>query len=168
MSSQSTATQVSAGGVAYREQRDHVEVALILVGPKERWQLPKGAVNQNEKIEDAAQREVREEAGIETELLDLIDRIDYWFYVSRSKQRTRFHKFVYFYLMRYISGDVNDHDNEVIEARWVEIDQAIRQLAFDSEKEMVRQAKKRLAASGLVHNPYSETNSESGGFTREV
>ena len=136
-----TTTQVSAGGVAFRQQGDLTEVALILVGPKLRWQLPKGAINPDERIEDAARREVREEAGIETDLISLLDRIEYWFYVTRGGKRIRFHKFVHFYLMHYRSGDVTDHDHEVEEARWFEIGQAIELLAFESEKEVVRKAR---------------------------
>jgi len=142
-------TQVSAGGVAFRQIEGRIEVALILVGPYSRWQLPKGTINPDERIEAAAQREVREETGIETELLSLIDRIEYWFYAVKSGQRTRFHKFVYFYLMRYLSGDVTDHDNEVEEARWVEIDQAIQMLSFESEKAVTETARTRILGNHL-------------------
>src|SRR5512146_1291291 len=145
MSPLPTANQTSAGGVVFRQQDHHVDVALILVGPKLRWQLPKGTVNPGEKIEQAAQREVREEAGIEAELIELIERIEYWFYATHQGRRTRFHKYVYFYLMRFCSGDVNDHDHEVEEARWVEINQAIAMLAFESEKEMVRKSQAWIA-----------------------
>ena len=144
MSALPTAKQVSAGGVVYRMDNDQVEVALILVGPKERWQLPKGAVNQNETDEAAALREVREETGLEGELLELLDRIEYWFYASRGGKRVRFHKYVSFYLMHYLRGVVEDHDDEVIEARWVEIEQAIDLLAFESERGVTRQARERI------------------------
>jgi 8-oxo-dGTP diphosphatase len=146
MNSMPTVTQVSAGGVVYRQNDGKIEVALILVGPKDRWQLPKGAVNPDEKEKDAAQREVREETGLETELLHQIERIEYWFYAQRGEKRTRFHKFVIFFLMRYRSGHVNDHDDEVLEARWVEINQAIEMLAYESEKGIVRKAKEWIEA----------------------
>jgi 8-oxo-dGTP pyrophosphatase MutT (NUDIX family) len=134
-------TQVSAGGVAYRRRDGQVEVAIIQVGGDGRWQLPKGLVDKGEDNETAARREVREEAGLETELLGLIDKIEYWYYSTQRGKRVRFHKFVYFYLLRYLSGDVRDHDHEVNEARWVEIDRAVEMLSFKSEQEIVRQAK---------------------------
>lgn len=145
MSPLPTVTQVSAGGVAFRiNHQGQVETAIILVGPRLRWQLPKGAINAGEEIEEAAQREVKEEAGVETKLLCLLDRIEFWFYASRGGQRVRYHKFVHFYLMQYLSGNVEDHDHEVEEARWVEVDEAIQMLAFESERGVMRKAKAHI------------------------
>jgi 8-oxo-dGTP diphosphatase len=149
MDSLPSATRVSAGGVVFRLENGlgnapRVEVALIHVPPKGRWQLPKGNVGREEANEQAALREVREETGLEAELLGELERIEYWFYSTRSGKRTRFHKFVYFYLMRYISGSVNDHDHEVDEARWVDIHDALQMLAFESEKVVLRKAHQKI------------------------
>ena len=148
MSKIPTRLQVSAGGVAFRHRGGQIQVALISVGDEGRWQLPKGIVDRGEPTESAAMREVREEAGIETELVERIDKVEYWYYSKDGGERVRFHKFVYFYLLRYKSGDVRDHDQEVNEARWVEIDEAIRLLAFASEKKVVEQARSRLQGTG--------------------
>jgi 8-oxo-dGTP diphosphatase len=120
-----TKLQISAGGVAFRKESGQRKVALISVGNDNRWQLPKGLVDKGESTEDAAVREVREEAGIDTEVVDRIDRVEYWYFSKEQGQRVRYHKFVYFYLLRYKSGDVSDHDDEVNEARWIEIEDAI-------------------------------------------
>jgi 8-oxo-dGTP diphosphatase len=144
MSKIPTKLQISAGGVAFRKHRGRIEVAIISVGDKARWQLPKGIVDKGETAETAASREVREEAGIETELVEQIDKIEYWYYAEERGERIRFHKFVYFYLLRYKSGDVRDHDHEVNEARWEEIDEAHRMLAFASEKKVVERAKEMI------------------------
>lgn len=132
-----TRKQVSAGGAAFREIDGKFEVALVLMIPEMRWQLPKGIIDPGETPEQAALREVREEAGIECELIEPIETIEYWFVDSRSGTPIRIHKFVHFYLMRYVSGDVADHDHEVAEARWFRVDEAISTLAFDSEKSVV-------------------------------
>ncbi|HMF55478.1 MAG TPA: NUDIX domain-containing protein [Pyrinomonadaceae bacterium] len=148
MRSLQTKTQVSAGGVAFRRRRSRTEVALISVGERERWQLPKGTVDKGEQTESAALREVREEAGIETELIELIDRVEYWYFASERGERVRFHKFVYFYLLRYLSGDVREHDHEVNEARWFEINRAEEILSFKNEQEMVARAHAMISALG--------------------
>ncbi len=147
MSMTPTKTQISAGGVVFRRSGDEarVEVALIAVGAGNRWQLPKGLVDAGETPEAAALREAREETGISTELVAPIDKIEYWYYsTGRGGARTRFHKFVYFYLLRYLSGDVRDHDREVNEARWVEIDEAQAMLAFAGERKVVARAREML------------------------
>jgi 8-oxo-dGTP pyrophosphatase MutT (NUDIX family) len=136
--------EISAGGVAFRRRRDLIEVALISVGDERRWQLPKGLVDKKESTEAAAMREVREEAGIDTEGVGRIDKVEYWYFSKHGPEPARIHKFVYFYLLKYLSGDVSDHDLEVNEASWVEIDDAIKVLAFDSEKKIVEKAKAML------------------------
>ena len=143
-----TQTQTSAGGVAFRKNADDVEIAIVKITPEMRWQLPKGLVDEGESNESAALREVREEAGIEADLIEPIDTIEYWFVGQYNGPRTRFHKFVHFFLMRYRSGDVRDHDLEVEEARWVGIDDAVRMLAFKSEKDIVEKARGLIASKG--------------------
>jgi 8-oxo-dGTP diphosphatase len=135
-----TVNQVSAGGVAFRMHDGQVEVALISVGEARRWQLPKGTVEKNETNEAAAVREVREETGIQTEVVSLLDRIEYWFYSLSGGKRTRHHKYVYFFLLRALSGDITDHDHEVNESRWVEMKTALKMLKFENEKRILKKA----------------------------
>jgi 8-oxo-dGTP pyrophosphatase MutT (NUDIX family) len=141
-----TLNQVSAGGVAFRPSEFEPEVAIVAVSPGERWQLPKGLIDKDESPEAAALREVREEAGIETKLLAPIDIVEYWYVSERRGRRVRYHKFVHFFLMAYRGGDVSNHDHEVSEARWVSIDEAVRMLAFKSERAVVEKAREMIAA----------------------
>lgn len=138
--------QVSAGGAAFRRTGAAVEIAIISAKPSLRWQLPKGIIDAGETPEIAARREVREEAGIETELLEKIETIEYW-YVGDDwgRGRVRFHKLVHFFLLEYAGGNVEDHDHEVAEVRWVEAADAIKMLAFKAEKEVVEKAVKLIA-----------------------
>lgn len=140
--------QISAGGVALRDGNGRVEVALIKTTSDGRWQLPKGIIDPGETPEVAALREVREEAGITCEIVEPLDVIEYWFVGAYdSGPKKRYHKKVHFYLMKFLDGDVNDHDHEVVEARWVDINKAGKMLAFDSEKKLIFMAKSRLEAA---------------------
>jgi 8-oxo-dGTP pyrophosphatase MutT (NUDIX family) len=132
--------QTSAGGVVYRSVGDRVEVVIVAVGPNNRWQLPKGLVDENEKPEVTAVREVREEGGVASEVVTHIETVEYWYAGLENGIRVRFHKRVHFYLLRYVSGDTKDHDWEVNEARWVPIEDAAEHLAFDNEKRVMRRA----------------------------
>jgi len=139
-----TRDQVSSGGVAFRWQDLEPEIAIVSVKPSLRWQLPKGIVDPGESPEITAVREVREEAGIETDFLSLIETIEYWYRSTKYGKPIRFHKFVHFYLLRYRSGKVTEHDHEVAEARWVSFEEAMEMLAFKSERKVVEKAKEMI------------------------
>jgi 8-oxo-dGTP pyrophosphatase MutT (NUDIX family) len=142
--------QVSAGGVVYRTTGgSRPEVALVKVGPKGRWQLPKGIVDEGETPETTAIREVREEAGVDARLVAPLEVIEYWYVGSdRGGERVRFHKFVHLFLLAYLAGDVADHDFEVEEARWVVSDAAVEMLAFDSERKAMSRAVEMIGTFG--------------------
>jgi 8-oxo-dGTP pyrophosphatase MutT (NUDIX family) len=139
--------QVSAGGVAFKRGGAGVEVALITPRGTQRWQLPKGLVDAGEAPEATARREVREEAGVDGEVISLIDTIEYWYVGADSDgTRVRFHKVVHFFLIEFRSGDVRDHDHEVAEARWIGIGEAAGLLAFANERRVVGKANALLAS----------------------
>ena len=143
-----TLEQISAGGVAFRMNEGSAEVAIVAMKPSRRWQLPKGIIDAGESEEQAALREVREEAGIECEMLEKIETIEYWYVGDQKGGRVRYHKFVHFFLLRYLSGETEDHDHEIAEARFVSMDEAVEMLAFKSEKEVVKKASELIAALG--------------------
>ena len=140
--------QVSAGGVVYRRAAGGAEVAIVRVGPKGRWQLPKGIVEEGEEPEATAVREVREEAGVDARVAAPLDTIEYWYVGNeRDGRRVRFHKYVHLFLLEYASGDVADHDHEVDEARWVSLDEAADMLAFESERKAMSRAATLIGAT---------------------
>ena len=140
--------QVSAGGVVYRHATGRAEVVLVRIGPKRRWQLPKGIVDEGEKPEQTAVREVREEAGVDAQIAAPLDTIEYWYVGNeRDGRRVRFHKFVHLFLLEYASGDVADHDHEVDEARWIPLEDASGMLAFESERKAMSQAAALIEAT---------------------
>jgi 8-oxo-dGTP pyrophosphatase MutT (NUDIX family) len=140
-----TRTETSAGGVVFRPGDDdgRYDVALIRTHER-RWQLPKGWIEPDETPEAAAIREVREEAGVDAELVGPLDRIEYWYNSNYEPEPARVHKFVHFFLLRFVGGSTEDHDDEVTEARWVEIGEADGMLAFRDERRMVAMARDAL------------------------
>ena len=136
--------EVSAGGVVFRLRDDGgFDVALIRTH-EGRWQLPKGWIEDGEAPERTAVREVREEAGVDAEFVSPLDTIEYWYTSRYDAQPARVHKLVHFFLLRYLAGSTDDHDHEVVEARWAAIDDADRMLAFKDERRIVAMARDAL------------------------
>lgn len=133
--------EVSAGGVIYRERESggH-DVCLIAGRGKKRWQLPKGWIEPGETKEEAAAREVREETGLAGEVELPIESIDFWYVSKFGAKPERRHKFVHHFLLRYLSGSIEDHDHEVDEARWFPIEEALELLTFPNEKGVLARA----------------------------
>jgi len=141
-----TQFDVSAGGVIYRPEPNEVMVCLIKTPPHGDWQLPKGLIDENESFEEAALREVKEETGLEGILEAPIDTIEYWFWFQEGKENVRHHKTVYFFLLKYITGVTEDHDDEVQEAVWMPLAKALNTLSFDGERAVLRKAEQMLRA----------------------
>jgi 8-oxo-dGTP pyrophosphatase MutT (NUDIX family) len=133
-----TARAVSAGGVVLAEPRPDAAVALVAhrsVRGGLQWTLPKGAVEEGETVEQTALREVREETGLEAELIGPLDTIDYWF--VWAPERTRYHKFVHYFLMVSAGRDFSQRDHEMEDAAWFEPDEARRQMSFANERRLL-------------------------------
>jgi len=140
--------QISSGGVIFRKSDNSIEVALIAVRGGKAWCLPKGLIDKNEDPPATALREVREEAGLHGEIIEKIGHISYWYFINED--RVKVHKMVHFFLLKYIKGDTEDHDHEVDEARWFQIDEAIETLSYRSEKQIMQKAKGMIEGLGEV------------------
>jgi len=137
------AAEFSAGGVVVNDAGE-----VVVIVPTRRaadgskvCALPKGHPDGDESAVEAALREVREEAGVDAELVESLGEVRYWYH----RGGRRISKAVEFFLLRYVGGDVADHDDEVEEARWVALEQAAQTLSHAGERDMVRRAQSRLA-----------------------
>ncbi len=132
----------SAGGVVFRTVDDYFEVALIATKNKTVWTLPKGLVEKDERPEDTAVREIKEETGLLTKVNCLIDEKSFWFFLKQENAKCK--KTVKYFLLEYISGKIEDFGWEVDDARWFPIDEAIKIVKYKTDKEILEKAIKRL------------------------
>ncbi len=139
-----TKFEISAGGVVYKKENDEHSVLLIAVKNATVWTLPKGLVEKGEKPEEAALREIREETGIKGEIESFLDKIELWFFQNEEGEKVRHHKIVYYYLVKYISGDPTQHDFEVDDVKWFQIDEAIKICSYDKDRAILKKAKEIL------------------------
>lgn len=139
--------EISSGGVIYRPAEEGHEVALTQTSRGPMWCLPKGRVEHEETLEQAALREVREETGLTGRIEEALCPIEYS-YQARSNDGTRvsIDKTVHFYLIEFLEGSTQDHDGEVVDVRWFPVDVAGRLLHHAGERDVLALARKTLLA----------------------
>ena len=141
MAQRLTSTEFSAGGVVVRDEKCVVIVPTRRAADGSKvLALPKGHPEDGESAADAALREVREEAGVESRLVEKLGDVRYWY----TRDGRRIAKVVSFFLLEYLSGEVSDHDREVEHARWLALDRATRELTYKGERDMASRALLRL------------------------
>lgn len=161
--------EFSAGGIVFRKNKGKIELLLGKHSGYHKWVLPKGLVEEEEDPKDTAVREVEEEIGVKARIIDPtpLKEIRYFYFADFSEQtgidskgrktvrrviryqeeggkKVKVQKRVVFYLMKYLSGDPNNHGWEMEDAGWFPYSKALSMLAFNTEKEALKEAKKRF------------------------
>ena len=159
------AREISAGGVVLREISGTWHAALIepqkerpvtARTPRKRTAamlaLPKGLVDRGEKPQATAVREVHEETGIVAKVVTKLTDIKY-VYVRNWGDGERVFKIVSFYLLNYVSGEIDDVTPEmrieVKRALWVPLAEASHQLMYSNERKVLRLAQDYLETHGV-------------------
>src|SRR6267143_775711 len=153
--------EFSAGAVVLRKLRGEWHVAVI--EPRGRYgeknpkskpllALPKGNIDQGEKPQETALREVHEETGLEAGPIIKLGDVKYVYNRSWSDGAKVF-KVVSFYLFRYLGGKIGDIKEEmkpeVAHALWLPLKDAPKKLSYKGEREMAAKAIEWVKANEL-------------------
>ena len=139
--------EFSAGGVLVRRLRGSWHLAAIRPAgkPEGVWALPKGRIDEGERGEATALREVREETGAGGRSLGKLGDVRYVF----TWDGERIFTVVSFFLVRYSDGRLGDvppaFRHEIADVRWLPLAEAPKLLAYKGEQEMAERALARLA-----------------------
>ena len=108
------------------------------------YKFPKGHLNSGEVLKQAAIREVEEEGRIKAKIIDKVGSRDYiiWDEVTSKK----IIKKVTFFLMEYREeSNLKYYDTETVIGReWLSYEEALKKLAYDFERNLLKKAKLKL------------------------
>ncbi len=134
--------ETSAGGIsvddAFAGPRAPIIARRNRAGRLE-WCLPKGHLEGAETAAQAAVREIAEETGIYSQIVQPLGTIDYWF----SSATHRIHKVVHHFLLRALEGELtieNDPDGEAEDVAWVSLTELPLRLVYPNERRLARLA----------------------------
>jgi len=140
--------EFSAGGVLVRRLQGRWMMAAIRPRRDDGaavWALPKGHIDEGERGEATALREVAEETGAHGRSLGKLGETRYVY----TWEGERIFKVVSFFLVRYEGGRLGDlppeFAHEVAEVRWLPLEEAPRLLSYGGERDMARKAWEALS-----------------------
>jgi len=140
--------EFSAGGVLVRRLRGRWMMAAIRPAGRQPglWALPKGRIDEGESGEATALREVAEETGAHGRSLGKLGDVRYVFtWPPKPAEGERIFKVVSFFLVLYEGGRLGDlppaFQHEVVEVRWLPLDEAPELLTYGGERDMARKAR---------------------------
>ncbi len=126
--------EFSAGGIVYKKEGSNLYILVSQHSQHLGWVFPKGLIGDNikgEKKEETAVREVEEETGAKAEILKQITPVTYWYVMDGEKRK----KTVYYFIMKYVGGDITKHDHEMSAVEWLPEDKVLDRLSYKSDKD---------------------------------
>lgn len=132
------AEQHSAGGLVVRKKGSRPQLCLVSKKGGRVWAFPKGRVNPGETLEQTATREVLEETGHRAEVINELDKIEYYFFLKENN--TFYHKTVTFYLMKCLEENAQPRDEEADSVGWYDVGVAKKKLSYLNEKKILGKA----------------------------
>ncbi len=83
----------TAGGIVYRKDGKNVEI-LLIQDAKDRWTIPKGHIEEGEQAKETAEREIKEETGLQkVQVLNWLGKINFR-YRRQQKSSTDDNRFI--------------------------------------------------------------------------
>lgn len=130
--------EFSAGGIVYKKEDDQIYILVTQHSAHHGWGFPKGLIDKDEDKKTTALREVNEEGGVQAKIIAELPSTEYFYYFEGEKIK----KNVTYFLMEYVSGDIEDHDWEMEDAQWIPLERVEEKLSFTNDKKVFQKAKK--------------------------
>ena len=126
----------SCGALCFLEDETGRRVLLVKHRVGGHWAFPKGHVESGESEEQTARREVREETGVEIEILPGYRETNHY-----SPCRGVMKEVVYF-RARALGGETRPQPEEIRIAKFVSIPEAMALLTYDADRRLLEKAVK--------------------------
>ena len=140
--------ETTAGGVIFRRDKETKKLEILLIqDAKDRWTIPKGHVEPNEEPKQTAEREIREETGLqEMKVFNWLGKVSFRYRRGQTLVLMTMH----IYLVQAL-GDTNKLEPEdwLNDIKWFPSGAAIDKIAYDDIGKLILVGMKKIRDAGL-------------------
>ncbi|MEO6513131.1 MAG: NUDIX domain-containing protein [Candidatus Saccharimonadales bacterium] len=139
--------ETTSGGIIFRRNKDKQLEILLIKDAKNRWTIPKGHVEEGEKPRQTAEREIREETGLqEMKVMDWLGKVNFRYRRTHTLVLMTMH----IYLVEGL-GDTNKLTPEdwLTDIQWLPATDATEKIAYDDIGKLILVGMKKIREAGL-------------------
>lgn len=127
----------SFGIIPFRKLKGKWQVLLIQHLNGQHWGFPKGRVEKTETAQEAATRELKEETGLRVERFLSLEPFTESYYDQEKPK-------IVSYFPAFVTGILKCQPDEILQAKWFDLDEAMKQISFLELQNVFKQARKLL------------------------
>jgi ADP-ribose pyrophosphatase YjhB (NUDIX family) len=138
--------ETTSGGVVFRRTKEGKVEILLIQDAKNRWTIPKGHVEPNEEPRGTAEREIREETGLQQmRVMDWLGKVNFRYRRSHTLVLMTMH----IYLVEG-KGDTDKLQGEdwLTDIKWLPSAEAVDKIAYDDIGKLILIGMKKIRNAG--------------------
>ena len=125
--------------IIYKVSDDNHKVLLVKNHNGRYWSFPKGHVEKGETEEETAIREIKEETGLDVEIVESFREVSDYCPFGRIKKR------VVFFMAQTFSTDVKVQKEEIDSYIWVDLNDVHNKCTYDNDLRVIKKARENIS-----------------------
>lgn len=140
--------ETTSGGVVFRRNKKSNQLEILLIqDAKNRWTIPKGHVEEGEEPRDTAEREIREETGLQDmKVMNWLGKVNFRYRRSHTLVLMTMH----IYLVQGL-GDTGKLEPEdwLNDIKWMSATDAVDKIAYEDIGKLMLVGMKKIREAGV-------------------